>query len=88
VLGAHPAHRDRAQADGRTLRPYVTDGTTHASLPKDAKPEELTLEEAAQLIDERARQDDAQKGEESGAEEVAAKKPPAKKAPKKAKETV
>jgi DNA topoisomerase-1 len=34
--------------------PYVTDGTTNATLPKSMKPEDLTLEEAAQLLDERA----------------------------------
>jgi len=33
--------------------PYVTDGTTNASLPKDAKVEELTLAEAARLLADR-----------------------------------
>ena len=39
--------------DGR-YGPYVTDGTTNASLPKDAKPEELTLEQALSLLADRA----------------------------------
>ncbi len=33
--------------------PYVTDGTTNASLPKGAKVEELTLAEAARLLADR-----------------------------------
>ncbi len=39
--------------DGR-YGPYVSDGTTNASLPKDAKPEELTMEIALQLLADRA----------------------------------
>jgi len=34
--------------------PYVTDGTTNASLPKGASPDELTFEQATQLLAERA----------------------------------
>jgi DNA topoisomerase I len=54
VLGPHP----RTEAEIRLMEgrfgPYVTDGTTNATLPKSLKAEDLTLEEAAQLIDERA----------------------------------
>jgi len=54
VLGPHP----RTEAEIRLMEgrfgPYVTDGTTNATLPKSVAPDELTLEEAAQLIDERA----------------------------------
>jgi DNA topoisomerase I len=54
VLGAHPQ-------SGATLRildgrygPYVTDGTTNASLPKGAAPEALTMDEAIALLEARA----------------------------------
>ena len=54
VLGTHP----RTEAEIRLMEgrfgPYVTDGTTNATLPKSLGPDQLTLEEAAQLIDERA----------------------------------
>jgi len=54
MLGAHP----RTDAEIRLMEgrfgPYVTDGTTNATLPKSLAPDQLTLEEAAQLIDERA----------------------------------
>lgn len=39
--------------DGR-YGPYVTDGTTNASLPRDAQPEGLTLEQALVLLADRA----------------------------------
>jgi DNA topoisomerase-1 len=52
-------------------------------LPKSVTPEALTLEEAAQLIDERAAKGPA-KGKGRAAKKPAAKKPAAKKAaPKK-----
>jgi DNA topoisomerase I len=81
VLGAHP----RTEAEIRLMEgrfgPYVTDGTTNATLPKSLAPDQLTLEEAAQLIDERAAKGPPAK---KGRKKTPAKKPPAKKAmPKK-----
>ena len=55
----------------------MTDGTTNATLPKTMAPEALTLEEAAQLIDDRAA-----KGPATGkAKPKARKKAPARKSP-------
>ena len=71
--------------------PYVTDGTTNATLPRDKQPEELTAEEAIVLITERAAKGPA-KGKKKAAPKkkaaapkkaAAAKKAPAKKAPAK-----
>ncbi len=62
ILGPHP----RTEAEIRLMEgrfgPYVTDGTTNATLPKTLAPDQLTLEEAAQLIDDRAAKGPAQKG--------------------------
>ena len=71
VLGLHPRTEVELKIMEGRYGPYVTDGTTHASLPKDMKPEALTLEEGAQLIDERAAKTAPKKK---------AKKAPAKKA--------
>ncbi|MEA3040875.1 MAG: topoisomerase, partial [Sphingomonadales bacterium] len=54
VLGAHPRTELEIKLMEGRFGPYVTDGTTNATLPKTLKPDDLTLEEAAQLIDERA----------------------------------
>jgi DNA topoisomerase-1 len=61
---------------------YVTDGTTNATLPKSVTPEALTLEAAAQLIDERAAKGPA-KGRGRAVKKPAAKKAAPKKSPAK-----
>ena len=63
--------------------PYVTDGTTNASLPKTTNPDELTLEDALDLLAARAAKGPARKRVTKKAAFSAAKKT-VKKATKKA----
>jgi DNA topoisomerase-1 len=80
VLGAHPRTEAEIKLMEGRFGPYVTDGTTNATLPKSLAPDALTLEEAAQLIDERAAKGPpAKKGRSRKA--APAKKPAAKKKP-------
>ncbi|MFL6843787.1 MAG: type I DNA topoisomerase [Allosphingosinicella sp.] len=77
VLGPHPRTEAEIKLMEGRFGPYVTDGTTNATLPKSLAPDQLTLEEAAQLIDERAAKGPpAKKGR---GRKPAAKKAPAKK---------
>ncbi|GGB25284.1 DNA topoisomerase 1 [Sphingomonas metalli] len=75
-FGPHP----RTGAEIRLMEgrygPYVTDGETNATLPKSITPDQLTLEEAAQLIDARA----SAAPKKKPVKKAAAKKAPAKKA--------
>ncbi|MFL6858793.1 MAG: topoisomerase C-terminal repeat-containing protein, partial [Allosphingosinicella sp.] len=77
VLGQHPRTEAEIKLMEGRYGPYVTDGTTNATLPKSLAPEQLTLEEAAQLIDERAAKGPPVKGR--GRKAPAKKKPAAKK---------
>ncbi len=75
ILGAHPRTELELKLMEGRYGPYVTDGETNATLPKSITPDQLTLEEAASLIDARAAAAPATKGKKK-----AVKKPPAKKA--------
>jgi DNA topoisomerase-1 len=79
-LGKHPRTEAEIKLMEGRFGPYVTDGTTNATLPKSIAPDALTLEEAAQLIDTRAAMPSKGKPKKKAAPK---KKAPAKK-PKKA----
>ena len=79
-LGKHPRTEAELKLMEGRYGPYVTDGTTNATLPKTVAPDALTLEEAAQLIDARAAAAPA-KGKKKAAPK---KKAPAKKTAAKA----
>ncbi|MBU2667663.1 type I DNA topoisomerase [Actinoplanes bogorensis] len=75
--------------DGR-FGPYVTDGEFNASLRRDQTPEELTIEQASEMLAEKRAKGPAPKKRaakkapaKAAAGETAAKKAPAKKAPAK-----
>ncbi len=86
VLGKHPRTDAEIKVMEGRYGNYVTDGTTNATLPKTLTADALTLEEAAQLIDERAAKGPAKgKAKKKAApkkaapKKAAAKKPAAKK---------
>jgi DNA topoisomerase-1 len=82
TFGAHPESGGEMKLMAGRYGPYVTDGTTNATLPRDKKPEDLTAEEAVTLITEKAAKGPATKG---GRKKAAPKKAAAKKAPAKKK---
>ena len=88
VLGAHPTSGGEIKVMPGRYGPYVTDGTTNATIPKDIKPEDVSEAQAVELIDARAAKGPAKKkGRKAPAKKKAApkkaaakKKAPAKKA--------
>jgi DNA topoisomerase-1 len=79
MLGAHPVSGGEIKVMPGRFGPYVTDGTTNATIPRDTKPQDVTLAAAIELIDARVA-----KGPAKGKKKAAAKKKaPAKKAPAK-----
>ncbi|MBV1686984.1 type I DNA topoisomerase [Novosphingobium sp. G106] len=90
TFGPHPTSGGEVKLMAGRYGPYVTDGTTNATLPRDKQPEALTADEAMTLIDEKAAKGPAKKGgrkkapaKKAPAKKAAAKKPAAKKAPAK-----
>lgn len=77
TFGPHPESGGEMKLMAGRYGPYVTDGTTNATLPRDLKPEDLTAEQAAALITEKAAKAPAGKG---GRKKAAVKKAPARKA--------
>jgi DNA topoisomerase-1 len=54
VLGKHPASDKEIKVMAGRYGPYVSDGTTHATLPKNADPKAVTLDQAVEWIDAKA----------------------------------
>ena len=80
VIGPHPADREPVKVFEGRYGPYVKHGEVNASLPKDLGPDDVTMEQAVELLAARAARAPAKgKGKGRGA---AAKKAPAKRAPK------
>lgn len=85
LLGKHPRTEAELKLMEGRYGAYVTDGAVNATLPKSVDKDKLTLEEAAQLIDEKAAKAPAKGKKKVAAKKPVAKKPSAKKpAPKKA----
>jgi len=74
VLGAHPTTGGEIKVMAGRYGPYVTDGTTNATLPRDQKPEDLTAEQAVVLIDEKAAKGPAKGKKKAPAKKAAPKK--------------
>jgi DNA topoisomerase I len=82
-LGEHPAEGGKVQVLNGRYGPYVKHAKINATIPRDRAPEEVTLEEAVELIAARAAKGPAKK--KAPAKKAAAKKPAKKSARKSAK---
>ncbi|NUT00245.1 MAG: type I DNA topoisomerase [Sphingomonas sp.] len=67
VLGAHPSSGKDIKVMAGRYGPYVSDGTTHATLPKSADPKSVTLEQAVEWIDVKAAKGPSTKGKKKPA---------------------
>ena len=86
-LGAHPDSGAPVRVLEGRFGPYVTDGTTNASVPRGVVPEDLDLERAVDLLREREARGPTKKKatkKKAPAKKSTAKKSTSKKATKKA----
>lgn len=74
TLGAHPTSGGEIKVMPGRYGPYVTDGTTNATIPKDMKPEDVTEAQAIELIDARAAKGPAKKKRKAPAKKKTAPK--------------
>jgi len=74
TFGPHPVSGGEIKLMAGRYGPYVTDGTTNATLPRDKQPESLTAQEAITLIDERAAKGPAKGKKKAPAKKAAAPK--------------
>ena len=76
TLGEHPTSGGEIKVMPGRYGPYVTDGNTNATIPKDVKPEDIEAAQAIELIDARAAKGPAKKKRKKAApkKKTAAKK--------------
>ena len=77
-LGPHPEDQEAVAIYEGRYGPYVKHGKVNASLPKGKAPQELTMEEAMELLKDRAAKGGAKRGRARKAT-TSAKKPAKKK---------
>jgi DNA topoisomerase-1 len=74
TFGKHPETGEEMKVLPGRYGPYVTDGTNHATVPKDTKPEDVTEEQAIALINARIAKGPAKKKRKAPAKKKAAAK--------------
>jgi DNA topoisomerase I len=79
IIGPHPADGEQIEAYSGRFGPYVKHGGINAPIPRDRNVDELTIEEAVKLIEDRRANPPEPKPGRGGAKKGAAKKPAAKK---------
>ncbi|GIT91043.1 DNA topoisomerase 1 [Jannaschia pagri] len=82
-LGEHPENGGPVNVMEGRYGPYVKWDKINATIPKDTPPEALTMEQAVELIAERAAKSGKKTTRKPAAKKAPAKKPAAKKAPAK-----